>query len=122
MHAAYRVVSLQAVSVVLVASLLFFLLGKEAAKAFFFGGAVAVANALFLAWSLRAGAQRPVQDVRQELTWLVRFSMKRFFMVALLIVAGLGWLKLMSVPLLIGFVLGQLTLVVSTIISGIEKV
>lgn len=122
MDAAYRVVSLQAVSVVFVTSLLFFLLGKEAAIAVFFGGAVAVANALLLAWSLRAGAQRPVQDVRQELSWLVRFSMKRFFMVALLIAAGLGWLKLMSVPLLIGFVLGQLTLVVSTIISGIEKV
>jgi ATP synthase protein I len=47
--------------------------------------------------------------------------MERFLMVALLIVAGLGWLKLMPVPLLIGFVLGQLTLVVSTIFSGIEK-
>jgi ATP synthase protein I len=122
MGAAYRVISLQAILVVFVTALLFFLLGKEAAQAFFFGGAVAVANALFLAWGLRAGVQRPVQDVRQELTWLVSFSIKRFFMVALLIVAGLGWLKLMPVPLLIGFVLGQLTLVVSTMISGIEKV
>lgn len=106
---------------VFVASLVYFLLGKEAAKAFFFGGAVAVANALFLIWCVRTGAQRPVQDARQELAWLVRFSLERFFMVALLIVAGLGWLKLMPVPLLIGFVLGQLSLVVSTIFSGIEK-
>lgn len=121
MEQAYRVVSLQAVSAVFVASLLFFLLGKEAAKAFFFGGAVAVANALFLVWCMRAGAQRSAQDARQELAWLVRFSMERFFMVALLIVAGLGWLKLMPAPLLTGFVLGQLTLVVSTIFSGIEK-
>lgn len=121
MEQAYRVVSLQAVSVVFATSLLFFLLGKEGAKAGFFGGAVAVANALFLVWCLRAGAQRPVQGARQELAWLVRFSMERFLMVALLIVAGLGWLKLMPAPLLIGFVLGQLTLVVSTIFSGIEK-
>ncbi|PIQ10375.1 MAG: hypothetical protein CO125_11250 [Hydrogenophilales bacterium CG_4_9_14_3_um_filter_59_35] len=121
MDRAYRIVSLQAVSVVSMASLLFFLLGKEAAIAVFFGGAVAVANALFLTWCMHAGAQRPVQEARQELAWLVRFSMERFLMVALLIVAGLGWLKLMPTPLLIGFVLGQLTLVVSTIFSGIEK-
>ncbi|MHB1620826.1 MAG: ATP synthase subunit I [Sulfuricella sp.] len=121
MSKACRVVSLQAVLVVFATSLLFFLLGKEGATAVFFGGAVAVANALFLVWCLRASAQRPVQDARRELAWLVRFSMERFLMVALLIVAGLGWLKLMPVPLLIGFVLGQLALVISTIFSGIEK-
>ncbi|MDP3482485.1 MAG: ATP synthase subunit I [Sulfuricella sp.] len=121
MGAAYRVVSVQAVTVIFGASLLFIWLGRDVAMAAFFGGAVAVANALFLIWCMRTGAQRPVQDARQELAWLVRFSMERFFMVALLMVAGLGWLKLMPVPLLIGFVLGQLTLVVSTIFSGIEK-
>jgi len=73
MDRAYRIVSLQAVSVVSMASLLFFLLGKEAAIAVFFGGAVAVANALFLTWCMHAGAQRPVQEARQELAWLVRF-------------------------------------------------
>lgn len=121
MDAAYRVISLQTVSVVFATSLLFFMLGKDTAKAVFFGGAVAVANAVFLIWCMRAAEQRPVQDARQELSWLVRFSMERFLMVALLIVAGLSWLKLMPVPLLIGFVLGQLALVISTIFSGIEK-
>jgi ATP synthase protein I len=121
MGAAYRVVGVQAITVIIGSSLLFFWLGNNVAMATLFGGAVAVANALFLIWSMRTGAQRPGQDARQELAWLVRFSMERFFMVALLIVAGLGWLKLMPVPLLIGFVLGQLTLVVSTIFSGIEK-
>ncbi len=78
-------------------------------------------NALILVVGLHAGAARTGQDARQEFVWLVRSSMERFFMVALLIAAGLGWLKLMPVPLLIGFVLGQLTLVVSTIFSGIEN-
>ena len=121
MDAAYRVVGVQAITVIIGALLSFFWLGDNVAMAALFGGSVAVANALFLIWCMRAGAQRPAQDARQELAWLVRFSMERFFMVALLIVAGLGWLKLMPVPLLIGFVLGQLTLVVSTIFSGIEK-
>lgn len=42
-------------------------------------------------------------------------------MVSLLMAVGLGWMKLMPLPLLAGFALGQLALVVSTIISGIEK-
>jgi ATP synthase protein I len=46
---------------------------------------------------------------------------ERFFVVALLIAAGLGWLKLMPALMLAGFVLGQLVLVVSAITSGIEK-
>ena len=121
MGVAYRAVGVQAVTVMLGASLLLIWQERNVAVAAFFGGAVAVANALFLIWCMRAGAQRPVQDARRELAWLVRFSMERFLMVALLIVAGLGWLKLMPVPLLIGFVLGQLTLVFSTIFSGIEK-
>ncbi|GAO34931.1 hypothetical protein SCT_0311 [Sulfuricella sp. T08] len=121
MGVAYGAVGVQAVTVILGASLLLIWQGRSVAVAAFFGGAVAVANALFLIWCMRAGAQRPVQEARQELAWLVRFSMERFLMVALLIVAGLGWLKLMPVPLLIGFVLGQMTLVFSTIFSGIEK-
>ncbi|BAN36826.1 hypothetical protein SCD_n03027 [Sulfuricella denitrificans skB26] len=121
MGVGYGAVGVQAATVILGASLLLIWQERNVAVAAFFGGAVAVANALFLIWCMRAGAQRPVQEARQELAWLVRFSMERFLMVALLIVAGLGWLKLMPVPLLIGFVLGQLTLVFSTIFSGIEK-
>lgn len=121
MDAASRVASLQAVAAVFNASLLLLLLGRDAATASFFGGVAAMANTLFLAWGMRAAMRRPAQDARQELSWLVRSSMERFLMVALLIVAGLSWLKLMPVPLLIGFVLGQLTLVISTIFSGIEK-
>ncbi|MDO9063700.1 MAG: ATP synthase subunit I [Sulfuricella sp.] len=121
MGAAYRVVGVQVAAVIFCASLSLFWLGRDVASALIFGGAAAVANALLLVWCSRTGARRPVQDARQELAWLVRFSMERFFMVALLIVAGLGWLKLMPAPLLIGFVLGQLTLVVSTIFTGIEK-
>ena len=121
MGRAYRVVGAQAVTIIFGSAVLFFLLGTPAATATFLGGMIAVANSLFLIWSMRASAQRTVQSAQQELAKLVRFSMERFLMVALLMVAGLGWLKLMPASLLLGFVLGQLTLVVSTIFSGIEK-
>lgn len=98
-----------------------FFLGEPAAGAVLFGGGVAVANTLLLAWRMRLGALRPGVAPGRELARLVRSSVERFFMVALLIAAGLGWLKLMPAALLGGFILGQMTLVVSTIISGIEK-
>lgn len=121
MHAAHWVASTQAAIAIISAALLYYLQGKDAAISIFFGSAVAIVNALLQIWCLRAGVRREVQGARQELAWLVRFSLERFVVVALLMAAGLGWLKLMPVPLLAGFVLGQLTLVVSAILYGIEK-
>ena len=95
-------------------------MGEPAARAAWFGSLVALTNTLLLAWRMRAAAPTG-SSPGQELARLVRSSLERFFMVVLLIAAGLGWLKLMPAPLLLGFVLGQLVLVVSTIISGIEK-
>lgn len=116
-----RIAIIQAVVAAISAALTCLYMDEDAAKAAWFGGLVAVANSLMLAWRMRAAAQRGEKSPDQELAGLVRSSVERFLMVALLIAAGLGWLKLMPAPLLLGFVLGQLVLVVSTIISGIEK-
>lgn len=116
-----RIAIEQAAVAAISAALTYSYIGENAAKAAWFGGLVAVANTLMLAWRMRAAAQSTGKSPGQELAGLARSSMERFFMVALLIAAGLGWLKLMPAPLLLGFVLGQLVLVVSTIISGIEK-
>jgi ATP synthase protein I len=70
---------------------------------------------------MRSSAQQPGRKPQEELFRLYRSSVERFFVVALLIAAGLGWLKLMPALMLAGFVLGQLVLVVSAITSGIEK-
>jgi len=111
----------QAVAAAIGAYLAYVYMGEAAAGAAWLGGMAALANTMLLAWHMRSGARESAQDPRRELAKLVRSSMERFFVVALLIAAGLGWLKLMPAPLLLGFVLGQLVLVVSTIISGIEK-
>ncbi len=111
----------QAVAAAICAFLAYVVMGEPAAGAAWFGGMVALSNTVLLAWRMRAGARKSSQDPRLELAKLVRSSMERFFVVALLMAAGLGWMKLMPLPLLAGFALGQLALVVSTIISGIEK-
>ncbi|MBZ0106599.1 MAG: ATP synthase subunit I [Sulfuricella denitrificans] len=103
------------------ASAAYLLMGKAAAAAVLLGGFVALSNTTLLAWRMRTSSREAVQEPRLELARLVRSSLERFFVVVLLLAAGLGWLKMMPLPLLAGFALGQLTLVVSTIISGIEK-
>jgi ATP synthase protein I len=116
-----RIAVFQAAIATISAVLTYAYMGEPAARAAWFGGLVAVTNTSLLAWRMRAGAQLAGRSPGQELARLVRSSLERFLMVTLLIAAGLGWLKLMPAPLLLGFVLGQLVLVVSTIISGIEK-
>ena len=111
----------QAAAAAFIAILAYLYKGEAAAMAAWFGGAVALANTMLLAWRMRNSCREPGQEPRRELSRLVRSSMERFLMVSLLIAAGLGWMKLMPLPLLAGFALGQLTLMVSTIISGIEK-
>lgn len=111
----------QAAAAAMSAFLAYLYLGEAAVVAAWFGGAVALSNTVLLVWRMRSGARDSSRNPRIELVRLVRSSMERFFVVALLIAAGLGWMKLMPLPLLAGFALGQLTLVVSTIISGIEK-
>lgn len=118
---ANRIMMYQAVAAATCASLAYVVFGETAAGAAWFGGMVALSNTMLLVWRMRTGARESSQNPRLELVKLVRSSMERFFVVVLLIAAGLGWMKLMPLPLLAGFALGQLTLVVSTIISGIEK-
>lgn len=121
MKAGTGIVRVQFIVVTFVSIVLYSVLGSEVAQAALFGGSVAMANTLFWVWCMRAGVMGPTLNARQELSRMVRFSLERFFLVALLMVAGFGWLKLMPAPMLSGFVLGQLTLVISTMFSGIEK-
>jgi ATP synthase protein I len=111
----------QAAAAAISAAMAYVYMGEAAVGAAWFGGMTALSNTVLLVWRMRSGSREAAQDPRLELAQLVRSSMERFFVVALLIAAGLGWLKLMPAPLLLGFVLGQIVLVVSTIISGIEK-
>lgn len=111
----------QVVLALISAVMVYVLMGEGAARAVCYGGAVALTNTLLLSWRIRSVARQPGQKPHRELFRLYRSSVERFFVVALLIAVGLGWLKLMPALLLTGFVLGQLALVVSTILSGIEK-
>lgn len=116
-----RVAAVQVALTLVSAALLYPLEGEGASRSACYGGAVALTNTLLLSWRMRSSAQQPGRKPQEELFRLYRSSAERFFVVALLVAAGLGWLKLMPALMLTGFVIGQLVLVISTITSGIEK-
>jgi ATP synthase protein I len=122
MHAApYRVVSAQATIAVLAALLTYAAFGAPAAKAVWYGAAVALVNGLLLVWRMRQSALQPSLDAQRHLRKFYRSSLERFFLVSLLLAGGLGLLNLLPLAVISGFVLGQVTLIVAEFMRGIEN-
>ncbi len=93
--------------------------GQANAFAVIFGGLVALANSVLLAWRMRA-AKRLINntDAQQDLRMLYRTGMERFVLVVVFLALGMGVLKLDPLVLIAGFVLGQLAWLVGVTISG----
>lgn len=119
--ATYRVVSIQ-ISLAIGSAAIFYLAGAGLlAQAFFYGMVVALINVLLIMGRIRKCNRRARLDPERDLREMYRSSLERFFIVGLLLAFGIGWLKLMPVAVLAAFVMGQLALIISSIVSGIEK-
>ena len=94
---------------------------QQIAKAVLFGSMVALANVVLLVWRVSQAEKRMLLDVQKNLHLFYRSSMERFIFVALLLASGMGSLGLNPVAVLVGFALGQLTLIVSQIMHGIKS-
>ncbi len=114
-------IALQVVASMLLIMAGYCLVDGGAAKSLGFGVLIALSNTLLLAWHSGRMSKRVIQDPKLDLAIFVRSSAERFFMVMLSLVAGLVWLKLPAVYLMVGFALGQLMHVVLAITNGIEK-
>lgn len=97
----------------------FLWVSSEAAIAWLFGGGIAVSNTSLLAWRARRLEQRPPTDAHRDLRAFYFSALERLVIVALLFVAGLGALKLQPLPLLGGFIVGQLVLMISSFKTGL---
>jgi hypothetical protein len=100
---------LQAIAVLIGAALVYALLGSGAATAATYGGTVALTNTLFLAWRMRQGERALDADAYRQLRSFFRSSLERFVVVGLLLAIGMGILHLAALPLLAGFVFGQIS-------------
>jgi ATP synthase protein I len=79
------------------------------------GGAVAVINAVLLWWRYRQGARDVHSDAARHLRSFYRSGLERFLVVCILLAAGLALTGLAPLPLLAGFVVGQLVWILATL-------
>lgn len=116
----YKILSIQ-IAVVFIATGIGFLYGeKPMAQAILFGGAIAWLNTLLLAWRLHRCKRHPQADANRDLRAGYASTIERFVMVAGLFTAGVYSMQLMALPLLIGFILGQLAYQISGILIEID--
>lgn len=113
-----RALLVQGALVLAAATLVGAIYGQANALAVIFGGLVALANSVLLAWRMRAAKRRVNTVVQQDLRMLYRTGMERFVLVVALLALGMGVLKLGSPALIAGFVLGQLAWLIGVTTSG----
>ncbi len=77
-----------------------------------FGVGIAVVNALLVTRCARRDAQEPERTPSQSLAAMYACVIQRFVLAALLFAFGLGALQLKPFALLIGFIAGQIVMVV----------
>jgi len=111
-----KVAGVQAVVVLIGAFAGLALYGNVVAQAMLAGGGVALTNTLLLAWRMRDDHRSANQSAQGHLWTFYRSSLERFFVVGSLLAAGMGPLGFKPLPLLAGFVLGQMALVFSFLI------
>jgi ATP synthase protein I len=99
--------SLQGAMIAAAAILTWFWQGAEAAAAALCGGAAALANIGLLVWRWRQGRYDYHCAGERHLSQFHRSSLERFFVVAIVLAAGMVGLKLQPLPMLLGFIVGQ---------------
>jgi ATP synthase protein I len=81
--------------------------GTEVAGATLYGGAAALANVGLLVWRWRQGRYDYHCDGERHLRLFHRSSLERFFVVGVVFALGMYGLKLDPLPILLGFIVGQ---------------
>jgi F0F1-type ATP synthase assembly protein I len=107
-NAARKLFVVQALTALGAATFFGLWLGSSSALAALWGTTAAAANVLLLAWRWQQGAQAPHLDAQRHLRSFYGSSLERLFIVGALFAIGLGSLHLSAVPMMAGFVLGQL--------------
>jgi ATP synthase protein I len=105
--------SLQAVVLNVFSLLVWAWWGWTAAVPFYFGVGVALLNSGLLIWRWHRGLVDYHCDGERHLRSFHRSTMERFFVVGMLLAAGLAGLDLAPLPLLTGFIVGQLAWVIA---------
>lgn len=79
-----------------------------------YGGLAAVLNSALLYWRWVQGTRRFHSDPARHLRSFFRSSLERLLMVGVWLAVGLTWLGLAPLPLVAGFVAGQLAWLIAS--------
>lgn len=79
----------------------------DTALGFCYGGGVALASSGLLVWRWHRGLHDYHCDGGRHLRSFHRSSLERFFVVGVLLAAGLAGLRLAPLPMLLGLIVGQ---------------
>lgn len=113
LYAALRRQLLLQVVLTTVVSLLFLTMsGGASGKGAAYGGLIAVANTLIQLWHWWRFDTRGSESQAQNALLIYRIAIERFASTLLLFALGLGVLKLAPLPLMSGFIAGQMVLLI----------
>ncbi|MEN8107321.1 MAG: ATP synthase subunit I [Pseudomonadota bacterium] len=104
---------LQLLLVGLIVVVFFVMSGRYQAVSALFGGAIALLNVMLLEWRRYQADSGRAMSAGQSLWLLYRSAMERFVLVLALFALGMGGWRLEPLPLLTGFIAGQLGLFVT---------
>ncbi len=108
----------QVVLVLVTAGFFAIMVGSASFIAVLYGGMVAVANAALLAWRSHQGKRHIHADGLRHLKSFYQSGVERLAALLALLAIGFGVLKLMPLPLLMGFVAGQVGFMLSGLIES----
>lgn len=99
--------ALQAVLIAVATALLWVFQGSEVGGAALWGSVVALVNIGLLVWRWQRGRFDYHCDGPRHLKQFHRSALERFFVVAMLLAMGMFLLKFAPLPVLLGFMVGQ---------------
>jgi len=108
-----RITLAQSLAVILCALYYLLTADLEHGIAALFGGGVALANTLVLRWNFERAGRIAGNSADKNLRLLYRTAAQRLFLTIGLLALALGGLKLEPLPVLAGFLLGLVALVVA---------
>lgn len=117
-----RLVILQGVITIIVASIAYFMISPVAAKSVAYGGSVVMVSALFLEWRHRKGGKETQASAEWHLRYAYRAALERFIWVVVMLFLGFKFLNFEPAWLLIGFLGGQAAWLAVPIWMRVENV
>jgi len=112
------VIILQLVLITISAVVAYLTDNPQAGISIIWGGSCALMNALLLKW--RMGQYKQNIDANRHLRLMYRSALERFFVVIGLLVFGMLRLKLLPMAILLGFIVGQLVLILVPLVRAIK--